>query len=69
MAARSKSLETKTLADVPIGDAAIVGGAAAQTAVTGAEAPPPRGATRVIRDTPDEAARHVVAFLAERRII
>ena len=26
-------------------------------------------ATRVIRDAPDEAARQVVAFLAERRLI
>jgi hypothetical protein len=37
--------------------------------VLGAEAPPPRAATRVIREPADEAARQVVAFLAERRII
>src|SRR3954452_11936422 len=69
MAARSKTLETKSLADVPVGDGTPVGGGAAQTAVLDAEAPPPRGATRVIREPADEAARQVVAFLAERRII
>jgi electron transfer flavoprotein beta subunit len=69
MAARSKSLETKALSDVPVDDTGAVGGSAAQTAVVGAESPPARGATRVIRDAPDEAARQVVAFLAERRII
>jgi electron transfer flavoprotein beta subunit len=68
MAARSKSLDTKSLGDVPVGDVP-VGGAASTTAVTGAEAPPPRAATRVIREPADEAARQVVAFLAKRRII
>jgi len=68
MAARSKTLETKALADLEVGDAA-VGGAAATSAVLGSEAPPPRAATRVIREPADEAARQVVAFLAERRII
>ena len=73
MAARSKSLETKSLGDLDLGEggggAGEIGGAAAATAVLGAEAPPPRGATRVIREPADEAARQVVAFLAERRII
>jgi electron transfer flavoprotein beta subunit len=68
MAARSKTLETKSLADVPLADVA-VGGAAATTAVLGSEAPPPREATRVIREPAAEAARLVVDFLAERRII
>jgi electron transfer flavoprotein beta subunit len=68
MAARSKTLETKTLADVAVGDDA-VGGAIATSKVLGSEAPPPRAATRVIREPADEAARQVVAFLAERRII
>jgi electron transfer flavoprotein beta subunit len=75
MAARSKSIETHGLDGLPIGgepaEAAPggVGGEAATSAVLGADAPPPRAATRVIRDAPDEAARQVVAFLAERRII
>jgi electron transfer flavoprotein beta subunit len=68
MSARSKALETKALADVPVGDAP-VGGAVATSKVLGSEAPPPRAATRVIREPADEAARQVVEFLAERRII
>jgi electron transfer flavoprotein beta subunit len=68
MAARSKTLETKTLADVAVGDQP-VGGAAATSTVVGSETPPPRAATRVIREPADEAARQVVEFLAERRII
>ena len=68
MAARSKTLETKALADVTIGDLP-VGGAVATSAVMGSEAPPPRAATRVIREPADEAARQVVEFLVERRII
>ena len=68
MAARSKSLETKSLGDVSGVDGE-VGGAAATSEVLGSEAPPPRAATRVIREPADEAARQVVAYLAERRII
>jgi len=68
MAARSKTLGTKSLADVDVG-AEPVGGAVATSAVLGSEAPPPRAATRVIREPADEAARQVVDFLAERRII
>jgi electron transfer flavoprotein beta subunit len=67
MAARSKKVETKDLAAVGVDGS--VGGAVATTAVLGAEAPPPRAATRVVREPADEAARQVVAFLAERRII
>jgi electron transfer flavoprotein beta subunit len=68
MAARSKEVGTRSLADVGLSpDEA--SGAVATTAVLGTEAPPPRAATRVIREAPDEAARQVVAFLAERRII
>ena len=68
MAARSKTLETKTLADVAVGEAP-VGGAVTTSAVLGSEAPPPRAATLVIREPADEAARQIVEFLAERRII
>ena len=72
MAARSKTVETKGLGELDAGatagDAAL-GGAAATSAVLGSEAPPPRAATRVIREPADEAARQVVEFLAERRII
>ena len=68
MAARSKTIETAALAHVD-GIDEPVGGAVATTAVVGAEAPPARAATRVVRVPADEAAREVVAFLAERRII
>jgi electron transfer flavoprotein beta subunit len=68
MAARSKTIETRALGDLG-GIDAPVGGEATTTAVIAAEAPPPRAATRVVRAPADEAAREVVAFLAERRII
>lgn len=68
MAARSKEITTLSLADLGI-DPSTVGLAGATTRVVSAEPPPPRGATRVVRDTPEEAARQVVAFLAERRLI
>jgi electron transfer flavoprotein beta subunit len=64
MAARSKQLTTVALADVEGAEAG-----AATTAVLGAEAPPARAATRVIREPAEEAGRQVVAFLVERRII
>jgi electron transfer flavoprotein beta subunit len=68
MAARSKEITTLSLADLGL-DPATVGGAAATTTVVGSRAPEARAATRVIRDTPDVAAREIVDFLAERRII
>jgi len=67
MAARSKTIETRSLGDLAPGGE--VGGAVSKTSVVGSEAPPPRAATRVVRGPADEAAREVVAFLAERRII
>jgi len=68
MAARSKEIATRTLADVGLDDGT-VGGSAAATRVVGSEKPPARAATRVVRGTPEEAADELVAFLAERRII
>jgi electron transfer flavoprotein beta subunit len=69
MAARSKTIETTGIPANAAPAGAALGGAASTTAVLAAEAPPPRGATKVIRDPADEAARQVVEFLAERRII
>jgi electron transfer flavoprotein beta subunit len=70
MAARSKQIETRSVGDLDLGGAAdAVGGAVASNEVLGAEAPPARAATRVVRDGPDAAAREIAAFLAERRII
>ena len=64
MAARSKELTTSALADVEGAETA-----ERTTAVIGAEAPPPRAATRVVREPAEEAAKQVVAFLVERRIV
>ena len=68
MAARSKEITTLTLADLGI-DPATVGLAAATSQVVGTRAPEPRAATRVIREPAPEAARQIVDFLAERRLI
>ena len=68
MAARSKTITTESLGDLNVGDAP-VGGAMSTTSVIGSEAPPPRAATRVVRAPADEAAREIVTFLEERRII
>jgi electron transfer flavoprotein beta subunit len=68
MAARSKTITTVSLADLGL-DGAAVGGAVATTKVVGSRAPEARAATRVIRESPDEAARQIVAFLAERRLV
>lgn len=68
MAARSKEIEVRSLTDLGV-DPATVGAAAAGTKVGEVRPPTERGATRVIRDEPEEAARQVVAFLAERRLV
>ncbi len=67
MAARSKEIRTLSLADLGL-DATTVGGAAATTKVVGSRPPEARAATRVVREPADEAARQIVAFLAERRL-
>jgi electron transfer flavoprotein beta subunit len=67
MAARSKEIATRGLGDLETGDA--TGGEASTAAVVESHKPPARAATRVIRESPAEAAKQVVAFLAERRII
>ena len=43
--------------------------AGATTTVVSSAPPPARGATRVIREAPDEAARQLVEILGERRLI
>ncbi|HET7028627.1 MAG TPA: electron transfer flavoprotein subunit beta/FixA family protein [Candidatus Limnocylindrales bacterium] len=68
MAARSKEIAVRALADLGI-EPASVGAHAAGTAVLEVRPPAERGATRVLREPPDEAARELVAFLAERRLI
>ena len=68
MAARSKEIATRSLADLGI-DPATVGGSVATTTVLDSRTPPARGATEVVRGTPDEGATRIVEFLAKRRII
>ena len=68
MAARSRTIETRPLGELGV-DGSGVGGAVATTAVVDSKPPEARGATRVVRDAPDEAARQVVDFLAERRLL
>jgi len=68
MGARNKEIVTRSLADLGL-DGATVGGAVTTTSILATASPPGRGATRVIREAPDEAARQVVAYLAERKII
>lgn len=68
MAARSKEITTISLADLGI-DPESVGSAGATTRVVGSRPPAARAATRLIREPADEAARQVVDFLAERRLI
>ncbi len=68
MAARSKEVASKSLADLGL-DGQAVGGAAARTKVTGQEKPPARGATQVVRGTPEEGAKAIADLLASRRLI
>lgn len=68
MAARSKEIALRSLADLgptrwP------VGGAAATTVLVAVDPPPARGATRVVRAPAAEAAREIADFLAARRIL
>jgi electron transfer flavoprotein beta subunit len=68
MAARSKEIATRSLADLGV-DASTVGGAVATTAVLDSKKPPARGATEVVRGTPADGATRIVEFLAARRLI
>lgn len=68
MGARSKEVAVRSLADLGL-DPAKVGGAASSTAVTGKRTPPPRGAAKVIRGSADEAAKAIVTFLGERKLL
>ena len=68
MAARSKEIATRSLAELGF-DPAEVGGAVATTALLATEAPPARAATEVVRGSPQEGATRIVEFLATRRLI
>jgi electron transfer flavoprotein beta subunit len=68
MAARSKEIATRSLADVGV-DPATVGGAMATTRVLGSTVPPARGATEIVRGSAADGAARIVTFLADRRLI
>ena len=68
MGARSKEVLQKSLADLGLSPDE-VGGSHARTRVTGKRTPPARGAAKVVKGAPDEAAKEIVALLAERRLI
>ncbi len=68
MAARSKEVATKSLVDLGL-DGGSVGGAATRTKITGQEKPPARGATQVVRGTPEEGAKAIADLLSSRRLI
>ena len=68
MAARSKEIAVRSLADLGT-DPASVGGAVASTAVMETRRPPARGATTVVRGSAGEGAAAIVDFLVARRII
>jgi electron transfer flavoprotein beta subunit len=68
MAARSKEVATKSATDLGL-EAGATGGSAARTKVTGQEKPPARGATQVVRGTPEEGAKAIADLLASRRLI
>ena len=68
MAARSREITTRSLAELGL-DSSQAGGAVATTRVTGSRAPAAREATVIVREAPAEAARRVVDFLAARRLI
>ena len=68
MSARSKEITPRSLADLGL-DGTTVGGATATTEVLESRKPPARGATTVVRGTPEEGAAAIVELLAARRLI
>lgn len=68
MAARSREIRTIDLAAIGLAGAP-VGGAAATSRVLAARSSAERGATRVVRGSPEDAARAIADLLVERRLI
>ena len=68
MAARSKEIATRSLADLGV-DPATVGGDVATTVLLDSKKPPARAATEVVRGSAAEGAARIVEFLADRRLI
>jgi electron transfer flavoprotein beta subunit len=68
MQARSKPVDTWSLADLGV-SAEAVGAAAATTRTLAADKPPERAGATFVRETPEVAAAQIVDFLAQRRLI
>ncbi len=68
MAARSKEIATRSLAELDLAGTG-VGSDAATNRVLDWRPPDPRAATRVVRGPANEAAAEMVSFLAERRLV
>jgi electron transfer flavoprotein beta subunit len=68
MQARSKEIQTWSLADLGI-EPGTVGEAGATTRVLGGERPPERAGARFVKESPEVAVAQVVDFLASRRLI
>ena len=68
MGARSKEVVQKSLADLGLSPDDL-GEAHAKTTVTAKRTPPARGAAKVVKGTPEDAAKEIVALLAERRLV
>jgi electron transfer flavoprotein beta subunit len=68
MAARSKEIVSRSVADLGL-DGGSVGGGASRTTLTGQRQPPERGATQVVRGSPAEGAKAIVDLLSSRRLI
>jgi len=68
MAARSKEITTRSLADLGL-DPSNLGGATASTTVLESRRPPARGATKLVRGSAEEGAREIVALLESRRLL
>ncbi len=67
MAARSKELVTRSLADLDVRGA--VGGSASANRVVESRPPAARPPTQVVRGPAEDSARAIVAFLESRRVI
>ena len=68
MAARSKEVVTRSLADLGI-EASRVGAAASTTKLLGTSPPPPRAGATVLRTDPDAAVAATIEFLAARGLV
>lgn len=69
MAARSREIAVRALADLASDAALVPEGSAWTSRVVAAQAPPPRAAGRVVEGSPEDAAREIADLLAARRVI